>query len=54
MHLISKNTDTHAMRMKGKKNYSWKAALLIDLRRNGSAVRWVCVEKGHSEKVCVK
>jgi len=43
----------HACRT-SMKNYSWKAALSIDLCRNRPAVRQFCIGKGHSEKVYIE
>jgi len=51
---LSVKTQTHMPRLSKEKKISSKAALLIDLHRNESALKWVCVEKGRTEKVCVK
>jgi len=44
---LSAKAQTHVLK---KKNYSWKAALKINLRRKGTALRQICGEMGLCRK----
>jgi len=52
--VLYQRKQTRIPRVSKEKKNSRKAVLLIDLRRDGPVVRWVCIEKGRGEKVCVE